>query len=59
MREFFARHMPPVYSAHGPGVDRIIVDTHVVMLVLFLFWGAFFAYALYRFRTRRNPKARK
>lgn len=57
MRDFLARHMPPVYSAHGPDVDRIIVDTHVLMLVLLLFWGTFLLYALYRFRARRNPKA--
>jgi cytochrome c oxidase subunit 2 len=49
--------MPPDYSAHGWQVDRIIYITHWLMLALFLFWGAYFLYVLYRFRASRNPKA--
>jgi cytochrome c oxidase subunit 2 len=56
MKEFMARYMPPDYSAHGGGIDRIISDTHLLMLVIFLFWGAFFVYVLVRFRSGRSPK---
>jgi cytochrome c oxidase subunit 2 len=58
MKDFLARHMPPDYSAHGAGIDRIISDTHILMLVCLLFWGAFFTYTLLRFRAGKNPKAR-
>jgi len=49
--------MPPDYSAHGWQVDQIIVITHWLMAILFVFWGAFFLYTLYRFSAKRNPKA--
>jgi len=57
MKEFLARYMPPDYSAHGGDIDRMIVDAHWMMLVLFVFWGCFFVYALFRFRAGRHPKA--
>jgi cytochrome c oxidase subunit 2 len=49
--------MPPDYSAHGWQVDQIIIITHWLMAILFVFWGAFFLYTLYRFSAKRNPKA--
>jgi cytochrome c oxidase subunit 2 len=49
--------MPPDYSAHGWQVDRIIYITHWLMLVLFVFWSAYFLYVLYRYSAKRNPKA--
>lgn len=57
MKEFLGQWMPPDYSAHGWQVDQIIYITHWLMLILFLFWGAYFLYVLYRFRASRNPKA--
>jgi cytochrome c oxidase subunit 2 len=57
LKEFLGQWMPPDYSAHGWQVDRIIYITHWLMLVLFLFWGAYFIYVLRRFRASRNPKA--
>ena len=57
MKEFLGRWMPPDYSAHGWQVDRIIYITHWLMFALFVFWGAYFLYVLYRFRASRNPKA--
>jgi cytochrome c oxidase subunit II len=56
LREFLGRWMPPDYSAHGWQVDQIIILTHWLMLILFLFWSAYFLYVLYRFRASRNPK---
>ncbi len=48
--------MPPDYSAHGGQIDSLIVAVHWLMLVMFVFWGSYFLYVLYRFRGSRNPK---
>jgi len=50
-------YMPQAASAHGPQVDGVIGLVHVLMFALFFGWGAFFVYALFRFRRGRNPKA--
>ena len=57
MKQFLDNWMPPDYSAHGWQVDQIIIIVHWLMLVLFVFWGAFFLYTLFRFSAKRNPKA--
>ena len=57
MKQFLDNWMPPDYSAHGWQVDQIIIIVHWLMLILFVFWGAFFLYTLYRFNAKRNPKA--
>ena len=49
--------LPAVAAAHGGQVDSLIGWTHVFMLVLFIGWGAFFAYVLVRFRRSRHPVA--
>jgi cytochrome c oxidase subunit 2 len=49
--------LPQVASEHGPALDRALGLVHVLMAVLFVGWGAFFAYVLVRFRRRRNPAA--
>jgi len=57
LRQFLNQWMPPDYSAHGWQVDQIIIITHWLMFILFVFWSAFFLYTLYRFRASKNPKA--
>jgi cytochrome c oxidase subunit 2 len=57
LRDFLNNWMPPDYSAHGHTIDDLIVFTHWLMLILFIFWGGYFLYVLYRFRASRNPKA--
>ena len=49
--------LPPDGSAHGPGVDYLIVVMHWLMVVLFVGWGAFYVYTLIRFSKKRNPTA--
>jgi cytochrome c oxidase subunit 2 len=44
-------------AAHGERIDSLIGWTHIFMLVLFVGWGAFFLYALIRFRQSRHPVA--
>ena len=55
----FARWLglPSAASAHAGQVDSVIGWVHLLMLVLFVGWGAFFFYVLVRFRRRRNPRA--
>ena len=55
MREFLG--LPPQASAHAPQVDQMIVYIHWLMLVLFVGWGLFFLYTLWRFRASKNPTA--
>ena len=49
--------LPALASAHGGQIDSLIGWTHVFMLILFVGWGGFFIYALFRFRRSRNPVA--
>jgi cytochrome c oxidase subunit 2 len=49
--------LPPLAAAHGGQIDSLIGWIHIFMLILFVGWGAFFLYALVRFRRSRNPVA--
>src|SRR5437879_5113449 len=49
--------LPVLASEHGKDVDNLIIYVHWLMIVLFVGWLAYFAYALFRFRRSRNPKA--
>lgn len=49
--------LPQLASEHGGALDSTLGLVHVLMAVLFVGWGAFFAYVLVRFRKGRNPKA--
>src|SRR5215470_18856881 len=49
--------MPVAASAHAAEVDNMIVLVHWLMLVLFVGWGLFFVFVLFRFRKGANPKA--
>ena len=49
--------MPVQASTHAAELDHMTVLVHWLMLVLFVGWGAFFAFVLVRFRKAANPKA--
>jgi cytochrome c oxidase subunit II len=49
--------LPVDASTHGPEVDQLILWMHYLMAVLFVGWGAFFAYTLVRFRKKRQAQA--
>src|SRR5205085_5626145 len=49
--------LPVLASEHGKEVDNLIIYVHLLMIVLFVGWLAYFAYALFRFHRSRNPKA--
>ena len=49
--------LPLNASEQGAQIDRLIVYVHILMVVLFVGWIAFFLYTLFRFRKRRQPQA--
>ena len=49
--------LPELASEHGGKIDEMLVHLHISMLVMFLGWGAFFAYLVFRYRSGRNPRA--
>lgn len=49
--------LPEQASAHAAQIDFIIEIIHYAMALLFVGWGAFFLYCLWRFRAKNNPVA--
>lgn len=49
--------LPELASEHGRSVDNLIIYVHWLMIILFVGWLGYFAYALLRFRRARNPRA--
>ncbi|MDO8795245.1 MAG: hypothetical protein Q7J25_11560 [Vicinamibacterales bacterium] len=49
--------LPPQASAHAAEIDNIISLLHWLMGALFVGWGLFFIYTLFRFRKGANPVA--
>ncbi len=49
--------LPLLASEHGGKIDRLILFVHVLMVILFIGWGAYFVYCLVRYRRKRNPQA--
>ena len=49
--------LPEDISTHGAPIDSTIWLLHIFMLILFVGWGIFFLYCLFRFRRSASPKA--
>jgi cytochrome c oxidase subunit II len=49
--------LPAQASAHAPDIDFVLGLEHWGMLALFVFFFAYFAYVLFRFRRGANPTA--
>jgi cytochrome c oxidase subunit 2 len=49
--------LPLSASEQAARIDRLILYVHILMVVLFVGWIAFFLYTLFRFRKRRHPQA--
>ena len=47
----------PNASQHGYSIDSMLEMLHWFMLSLFVGWGSFYAYTLWRFREKKHPKA--
>jgi len=57
MGSLLAKYMPLNASAHGAELDQLSTMVHWLMALLFVGWGIFFVYVLFRFRSGRNPQA--
>ena len=57
--EFFSKllFLPEVASAHGKGLDDLLIYVHLLMAALFVGWLAFFVVAVFKHRKSANPKA--
>src|SRR5260221_13138697 len=49
--------MPIQASAHAAEIDQMTVLVHWLMAVLFVGWGVFFLFVIFRFRKGSNPRA--
>jgi cytochrome c oxidase subunit II len=49
--------MPIQASAHAAEIDQMTVLVHWLMAVLFVGWGLFFVFVIFRFRRGANPRA--
>jgi cytochrome c oxidase subunit 2 len=49
--------LPVEASAHAAEIDHMIVLVHWLMVVMFVGWGLFFLFVLFRFRKGANPRA--
>jgi len=47
----------PNASQHGYTIDSMLEMLHWFMLVLFVGWGSFYAYTLWRFHEKKHPRA--
>src|SRR5438093_2722357 len=57
LTNWFMGYMPLQASAHAAEIDHMTFLVHWLMLVLFVGWGAFFLFVLFRFRKGANPRA--
>lgn len=57
IKSFIDSYLPPNYSSHGQHVDSLIYWVHYLMFVLFVGWGIYFIYTLFKFKESNNPKA--
>jgi cytochrome c oxidase subunit 2 len=49
--------LPVAASTHAGEIDHMISLVHWLMLVMFIGWGLFFLFVLFRFRKGANPRA--
>jgi len=55
MMKYFG--LPVLASKHGADVDRMVIYLHLIMALLFIGWGVYFVYALWRFSETRVKNA--
>jgi cytochrome c oxidase subunit 2 len=51
------RFLPPPASEHAAAIDAMLEHVHLMVLVFFVGWAAYFIYVLFRFRRGANPHA--
>ena len=49
IKSFIDSYLPPNYSSHGQHIDSLIYWVHYLMFVLFVGWGIYFIYTLFKY----------
>ena len=49
--------LPALAATHGGQIDNLLGWIHVFMLILFVGWGSFIVYVLFRYHRSRHPVA--
>jgi len=57
MNNWFMSYMPLQASQHAAEIDHMTILVHWLMLIMFVGWGAFFLFVLFRYRRAANPRA--
>src|SRR5688572_13590130 len=57
LKEAFFYGLPKNVSTHGEEIDTLMSVLHWFMLLLFVGWGLYLVYALWRFRERPGHKS--
>ena len=57
MLEFLNKWLPEIAAEHGQRLDEMLAYVHWLMLFLFVGWGVYFIFVLFRFRSGRNKQA--
>ncbi|HJO03297.1 MAG TPA: hypothetical protein QGG47_04915 [Acidobacteriota bacterium] len=57
MLSLLQQWMPVNGAAHGQALDEMSALVHWLMVILFVGWGIYFVYVLFRFRAGANPRA--
>jgi len=57
MLDLIGKYLPTNAAAHGGYLDHMTNLVHWLMLILFVGWGAYFLYVLFRFRSGRQAQA--
>jgi cytochrome c oxidase subunit 2 len=57
MFDLIGKYFPTNAAAHGAHLDHLTNLVHWLMLILFVGWGGYFVFVLFRFRSGRNPEA--
>ena len=57
MEKFLGQYMPVDASEHGAQLDAISAIVHWLMLLLFVGWGIYYVWVLYRYNEKRHPRA--
>jgi len=50
-------YMPLQASTHAAEIDQMTILVHWLMLVMFVGWGLYFVFVVFRFRSSAHPKA--
>ena len=49
--------LPIMSSGHGYKIDIVIGWVHWLMILLFVGWGIYLIYAIFKFNNKSNPEA--